>query len=248
MKQKLNNKKKIAVGILSAVILLLTGFFLTRMFVNINGKYYFVFTNELKLTDSEIDNSDAEAISKLKWLKTINIQGTQITDVSFFSELDSLKEVLYLEKVGLEIEDITPLSNCRKLEHFCGYRLNITDLSIFKNMKNLKVLYVETIYGELLTGNHSKLTDISDVAHLVNLEELGVCCENLNDISSLKNCTKLQHLCIYGTTPQTDYSVLLELPELKSLSIDKGVLTESEIKALEEKGVEVHEQDYSEEE
>ncbi|MBE6857329.1 MAG: leucine-rich repeat domain-containing protein [Ruminococcus sp.] len=250
MKQKLNNKKKIAVGILSAVILLLTGFLLTRMFVNINGKYYFVFTDDLDLfyynLDGEpCDNTEVEDIARLKRLKTISIQGNNITDVSFLENMTSLETLLYWG--NSEQVDFTPIQHCENLKEFCGGNFQLENLAPFKECISLTTLSLEYVESRFLENDVSYINDISDIKNLVNLEKLYIKGENITDISALKYCTKLKTIDLYGTNA-VDYSVLLELPELKSLSIDKGVLTESEIKALKEKGVEVREQDYSEEE
>lgn len=60
----------------------------------------------------------------------------------------------------------------------------------------------------------------------------------IHDISGIKNLQKLRYLAITGLECE-DHSVLFELPNLTYLKINNGILTQEEIKILEDKGVKV---------
>lgn len=77
-----------------------------------------------------------------------------------------------------------------------------------------------------------------------NLEYFSVVGKNIEDISGLKECKKIKTVKIKGIADDTDSSVFLELPELKYLEIDKGVLSDDLKEKLIAKGVEVKEYDY----
>ena len=255
MKTKSKKIKQILIWVAGIILIVYTGISVitnSPPIVFLDGKLCFTYKSSLDIQDSRHDesfftNDDVDALSKFKWVKEINMAVTHITDISFLNNMKLLKDMHYCGEIDYLVTDWSPLSSCKELETFCGMRLNMTDLSAFKELVNLKELYLENDYGSpVVIDIETKISDISDVKYLINLEKLFLEGENITDISALKYCTKLKTIDLYGTNAE-DYFVLLELPELKSLSIDKGVLTESEIKALEEKGIEVREQDYSEE-
>jgi len=247
--KKISMVKKIML-ILLALVLVLTGVSVitdTPPFVVIKDKHHFVFSSRLELSDSlrsEVyySNEDVKALEHMRWVKKLEMTVTHITDMSFLNKMKHLKEMYYVAYTGFWVEDWTPLNNCKKLEFFCGMRLNMSDLSVFKELTNLKKLYIEheRSGAPVVIDTKTKINDISDLQYLVNLENFYIQGENITDISSLAHCKKVKRLSLNGVTA-TDGSVLLELPNLESLEIDKGVLKESEIKALEEKGVSVYE-------
>lgn len=216
-------------------------------FVKISGRTYFVFTRELNLFMSPTTKSmknDMRNLKRLRWLKKLYMNFTHVTDINFLNNMNYMEVIIIRTLPDYIIEDWSPLTNCKKLEVFGGYNLNMTDLSVFKELTNLKELYIETFGGLRLANENLTLTDISDVQHLVNLEKFGIVGKEITNISALRHCSKLISLELFGTIAK-DYSVLFELPNLEFLMIDKGVLTESEIKALEEKGVTVIEHEFS---
>ena len=247
------SKGKKVLFILLAVIVVLIGVSVitdTPPFVVIKGKVYPIFTKTLHL-DGEFSNKDVKALSHLRWVKNLSMECTLITDLSFLRKMNSLKIMSYNghnieNKTCNNIDDWYPLSNCKELERFVGINLDISDLSAFNGTENLKVLYIERHPSGLGSTNPEySLTNISDVKLLVNLEIFEIFGNDIDDISSLRYCTKLREITLYGITA-TDGSALLELPELERLEIDKGVLTEKQVNMLREKGVDVHEREISE--
>lgn len=208
--------------------------------VIINKTPYIAFLNEITLRGEEYSSEDVKALKHMRWLKEITIHQTLINDVSFLNEMNLMEDIFFGGNINEKytVKDWTPLSNCKKLENFCGYNMGICDLNIFKDSTLLKQLYVESLYGGY-TYN-TKINDISDVKYLVNLEAFGVSGKNITGIYELKYCTKLKSLTLYGTTTDADYSVLLELPNLEHLVIDKGVMPQEQLKTLREKGVKVY--------
>ena len=252
---KLRSKGKKGLLVLLVLVLVIIGVSVltdTPPFVVINGKAYWVFTRDLDLENgsykdpkSYYSNKDVKALKHMRWVKELNLTYTHITDVSFLNEMCLLRKVFYFGN-AYQIEDWTPISNCKKLETFCGFNLgNFYDLSVFKELVNLKSLYIETPYG-IGYIRESKVNDISDVKYLVNLEVFAVCGKDITDISALKRCLKLKRLYLYEISAAADYSVLFEIPDLEYLAIPKGVLKEYEIRTLEGKGVSVHEHEQTE--
>ena len=237
------SKRKRVLYAFIAIVVILTGASVvtdTPPIVFIGGKPHLVFSGEIDLNqyEREFSNKDVKALKHMRWVKRIEMWGTEITDISFLNEMKYLKKIVWVCDDAYLVDDWTPLSNCKKLVSFMGWIPNISDLSTFKELTNLDFLYVNV--------NGSEINDITDVRYLTNLERFCVGGKNITDISSLKCCPKLRYLSLVGTTADADYSVLLDLPDLNLLFIDKGVLTGSEISALKIKGVNVHENEQSE--
>jgi len=230
------SKGKKILSVLIVVVLVLLGVSVitdTPPVVFISGKPHFVFTKKLYLNENRPDsytNDDVKALSHMRFVESFEMWGTKITDISFLNGMSRLKSLTIV--TNYQIDDFTPLGHCTKLERFKGYIPDISDLSAFKELSELYFLQVNI--------NGSKINDISDVKYLINLEWFLVGGENITDISELKYCTKLRHLSLVGTVSDVDYSVLHELPKLSHLFIDKGVLTENDVKTLEERGVSVN--------
>ena len=114
----------------------------------------------LKLWDTKIGNEDLRDLTPLRELKSLELDGTRI------SQLDNLSTITSLERVSLndtEVEDLSPLSNllnlrrldlsgckrlqgigplkaCCRLEQLCIDETNITDLSPLENLSALELL------------------------------------------------------------------------------------------------------------
>ena len=231
--------------ILLAVIVLMTGMFIitdTRPVVFISGKAYFGLSTKVQFRNVYFSEEDFNSLKHMRNVKQAVFIVDKL-DLTILKRMNRLKDLTIGFRVDYYIEDWTTLSNCKKLEIFVGLNLKMTDLSTFKDMSNLKILYIESMGAANLKT--SIINDISDVKSLTKLERFSVSGKNIIDISSLNSLVELKELSLFGTTCN-DYSVLLELPNLKSLDIDKGVLTENEIKTLEEKGISVYEYEYSE--
>lgn len=182
---------------------------------------------------SGFSNNDIKAIKHMKRLECIIMDGTKITDISFLNEMYSIKTIFIFCDPEYQIVDWTPLIKCKSIVIFWGGNLGVSDLSIFKDLKSLKELNLD--FGSFM---FSEINDISDIKYLTNLENFAIYGKDITDISDIRNCIKLETLTLHGTNA-TDYSAILELPNLQFLRIDKGVLTEKEIRTLKENGVEV---------
>lgn len=239
-------KKKIYLIVIAVV---LGVYFISPLspIVVINKSVHFVFEETLDLfyydVDGEpYDNDDIEDIKRLKMMKNFKIQGNNITDFSFFKELNGLENILLWG--NYEYIDLSSIKYCKNLKKFYGGAFCLENLDIFKECTNISTLSVEVVDDRLLLNEKSILYDISAVKNLSNLEYFSVAGNNIEDISALKECKKLKNVKIKGIADGTDSSVFLELPELKYLEVDKGVLSDDLKEKLIAKGVEVKEYDY----
>ena len=235
MKSIFKSKKTLVICIALITALLMLIVFPPLVFIG--GKPHWTFSSEISMNQKErnFTNKDVKALKHMIWVKSVFMSGTQITDISFLDRMHFVKNLTLVCSDDYPIYDLAPLSNCNKLERFLGSIPNITDLSSLKELIRLSFLQINI--------SNSKINDISDVKYLVNLEWFIVGGENITDISSLQYCTKLEHISLSGTTADTDYSVLFELPKLNYLAVDKGVLSENEIRTFKERGVHVYERE-----
>jgi internalin A len=130
-------------------------------------------------------------------------------DVNF---MKTTRYVLYdykTEKLYLDynnISDISLLKNLTDLKYLSIQGNNISDLSPLRNL-NLRHLNL----------SNNNITDISPLKNLLNLEELDLSNNNITDISSLKNLKKLEHLnLMYNPIKKEDIRKLEKvLPKCK---------------------------------
>ena len=233
-------------------------------FVIIGNKIYCTYRTELRLNcdDSKFTNNNIHSIKYMRFLKKLNIDagvGSDLTDGSFLNDLPNLEQLIYMGHTDHHIEDWSPLNNCKKLEVFWGGMLEMDNLSCFKGLSNIKELSLEFIGGtdffkvsdlselegltniENFTVRGYYLSDISALDNLTTLKSLSIIDSKVSDISAVEYLSELEYLSIESSVPISDYSVVFKLPKLKKLSVAKGALTEKEISALKEKGITVFE-------
>lgn len=123
----------------------------------------------------------------------------QITDLEFVRELRKLKT---LEIQGQNVSDFSPLSELTALEELNANRNPITDLTPLKTLQALRSLKVSSEYagigaraddyGKLVSPflperRLGQLTDISPLAGLTNLESVDISFQPVVDFSSFAN-------------------------------------------------------------
>ena len=244
--------------ILLFIIILIIGyyipFFITKSpsIVTINNKLYYTYSKELEIPPFTIlSEKDISSLKYMKWLKDISLSVEDLNDISFFSQMNNLEKI-YFMNLDCQINDWSPIENCINLKSFSGTFLKFNDLECFSTLNDLKYLClldceVKNISGieNLKNLNTFEISgkntdDFTSLNKLSNLNTLKILYADITDISFIKNLKNLNNLSLYGNKIQ-DYSVVFELPNLKELSIDKGALTEEELKTLKEKGVNVKE-------
>ncbi len=231
-----SNKKRI-VWILFLFVIVITIFVLSNRIpiAIVKGKFYSIIDTELHFSgsDGEFTEKDEVALSRLWWAESIYMLDTKINNIDFLSEMPNLNHLNICE---YHIEDWSALEQCPNLESIHAVNIDVSDLSPFKSLENLKYLNI-SFDSDILEC--SKLTDISDVKYLTELETLWLCGNDISDISALESCVKLQELTLQGITAD-DYSVLLKLPNLRFLVMDTSLVNEEILNSLIEREVEIY--------
>ena len=143
-------------------------------------------------------------------LKELDLQYTEVSDISQLSNLVNLKELNLGGCRGLS--DVSPLSNLVNLKELGLYQTQVSDVSPLAGLINLKVLSLD----------HTNVSDISQLSNLVNLKELNLGgCRGLSDVSPLKDPlgpVNLEKLDLEDTQV-SDLSPLKSLVNLKELNL-----------------------------
>ena len=140
-------------------------------------------------------------------LKSLDLEGNQISDISPLSGLTSLTR---LSLGSNQISDISPLSGLTSLGTlWLGYN-QITNLPPLSGLTSLSVLY---LYGNQITNlsqlsgpsslsllnlDNNQISDISPLSGLTSLTELGLQGNQISDISPLSGHTGLTALNLWG--------------------------------------------------
>lgn len=141
-------------------------------------KKFTIFHNDLR--DFPNMNCLDGSFSKLTFIEELEINGTELKDVSPIEQLTNLK-ILNISKNKIEFLPKN-MGNLQKLEELDMGNNKIVDISPLQNLTNLTVLFF----------HYNKVEDVSALKSLVNLVRLGFADNKISDISvigSLPNLT-----------------------------------------------------------
>ncbi len=187
---------------------------------------------------SEIDNNygsvkSFEDLTYFTGLETLDIYGSYLdietTDYSPIGELTSLK---YLLLDGITAEDFSFIANLTELTELYVMNSGVKEISF---VENLEQLWNVSFYGNYLLdvsplAGHNKLEvlslaqnsfleDISPLAQLPVLNEVGLHYCNISDISPLTGLGNLEMLNLSGN-PVSNLEELKKMPQLRVLGLD----------------------------
>jgi hypothetical protein len=212
--KKLIRIKKITKYSLIIIISLLVIFTVLRMthiLLKIGNNYYLCTEKHLALYASDnVSNKDIEQIKYLKSLEIIHLENTDIKDLSFLSELLKLNMITVNNSYIKKIDNFPNLEKLKKIKYISLGNIEVYNCDIFENLYSLESLEI--------INTSPTLTNIDG---LINLKDIGFLRLRVN----LSECK--------------DISAVMQLPNLRFLSLQKGVLTEEQIRILEEKGVDI---------
>lgn len=124
--------------------------------------------------------TDITPIADKEYLANLFLQETPVKSLSTLETLPNLK-VLGLHNTP-EVENLDSISKLTKLEELSLTKMGLTDITMLKDLANLKLAY--------LNGN--KIKDITALKDKILLEELDISDNQVEDISPLTNSKNLQ--------------------------------------------------------
>lgn len=163
---------------------------------------------ELGVTSDTIMTKDM--LSKISNLKIVNVEN--------LSGLEHATNLEKLDAVSVSAKDLSPISSLTKLTelNMSTDSVNIVSLSSLTNLTKLN-----------LSGSY-RLSNLSPISHLVNLEELvlgntrfNTSSSPIEDISFIKNLKLLESISI-NRTNLNDISHLQALKKLTSISLENN--------------------------
>ena len=182
--------------------------------------------NLKKLTIMDADYvDDLSALYKATQLESLYIDSNSLRDVSFLTQFDNLKE---LTIIGSEVLDFNPLAECTQLESlYLLKNYKATDYEFVKNLTGLKE------FGIMASFNFDD-PDMPDLSSLSNVTKLYL--GKFESYDNLKYMTNVEELTIddggYGDFGSSNS--LLQLPNLRSLTINSGSVSPEMIKQISE--------------
>ena len=164
------------------------------------SKYEIESINTLSIF-KEDNIQDFSVLEKAINLEEIHIENAENKDIQSISDLKQIKK-LYINNYVDTIVDISPISKLVNLEEL-ELSLSLQDCNCLETLANIKRL---TLNGKL----ENTVYDLSFLKNYTQLEYLSIdstYTPTLKNIESLKNCTKLTNIYIYGEIDLEDMDI-----------------------------------------
>ena len=172
--------------------------------------------------------TDISALENHPKLNKVEFKHNYITDISVLSGMD------HLSSVGINdnpVRDISPLIECQNLAFLDLCDVRSYEPSVVAQLGNFDFLDISnpTESYRFLDGKSildlriawTGLDDLHFLDHVTRLERLEIDHTDVSDLSPLALHKGLKVLKLAGL-PVTDFSVLLELPQLEEVSVSEG--------------------------
>ena len=164
---------------------------------------------------------DVSPLANLKRLETLLLWNNEITDLTPLAGLTNVTELNISSNDRLS--DISPLSNL-PLERLSAHHNDIFDISPLAAVTTLERLAISTNYAYDEHGN-VLYPDVSVLASLVNLRNVGIGFLRATDISALENLHDLRNLYAPGNKIG-DISTLAAHPRLQTVWLNRNNITD----------------------
>lgn len=152
--------------------------------------------------DSCYNCTDFSFLTSFEGLETLSVNDCEFSDVSFISDLKSLKSLslsgIYMSEYP--ISDISFVQGLTELESLSLSSLGIVDISALENLKKL----------EYLNLSYNGISDVTPISELTNLTFINLTQNIISDVSSLTNYNpeKFERIMLDLNSLITDWSPL----------------------------------------
>lgn len=148
------------------------------------GIDFFIDVIEVDCRDTSFD--DIDAVGKLRQLQRLNLNNTQVKDLS---PLANLTKLGIFECRETAVSDVKGLRWCRQLRFVQLNNTGVSDLTPLAKASRLEELYLQ----------NTLVQDVSPLAALEELEFLGLRGTRVSDVSPLQKLTKLKWIDLRDT-------------------------------------------------
>lgn len=162
-------------------------------------------------------------ILQLEALEEVNINYSEIHDMTFINSLTNLRELYFLASY-IDFSNISN-SNLKKIDITSCELVGIENLSEFQNLEEIHMYNIDVV-------------DIHSISTVKNIKSL-----YLGKIGEIRNIEKLsaletiERLAIYDSNFDMDYTILCDMPNLKYVGLSKNTINNEEKNILQEKGI-----------
>jgi internalin A len=178
--------------------------------------------------DSNIITKLPSWIAELRGLETLNLNGSNIVDIS------ALSEVKYLQNFfcnNSQVVDLSSLSGLTQMQTLNCSSTNVSDLSPLSELTKMQTLSCnETSVSDLsplsglskmqtLSCNETSVSDLSPLSGLTKMHNLSCSRTSVSDLSPLSELTQIQILYC-GSTRVSDLGPLSRMTQLVLLKCD----------------------------
>lgn len=166
-----------------------------------------------------------EPLSELSELQSLNITGTNVSDLTPLRNSNKLK---VLKAANTRIDDISPLKYDILLEELDIARTDVSSLAVLEilnKLEKLNISYTQVNTLEMLkncpgltylSAEGSKITTLQPLEGLNNIVSLNINGTTINDLNPITHLTTLQSLRI-SKTSVNDLTSLQDMQNLKEL-------------------------------
>ena len=120
-------------------------------------------------------------LSKLKSLRSVNISGQSIDDLTLIQKLNPVRQILLIDT---QVTDLAPLIHLKQLEFLVIIESKVTDFSPLSDLTNL----------ETLSLDDPNLTDLTPLSKLIKLQDLTLVTPKVNDLTPLESLVNLENI------------------------------------------------------
>ncbi len=190
----------------------------------------------IEIPNSEITN--VEFLTRLPYLKYLNLSGNHITDLTYFPYINPLDQLALNYQGPDYIKDISPLKYISTSLQYLSLQGNkISDISPLSHLYGLKYLSIRdnritSIKAldnkSILSGLDMSINLIKDITPLANNRMLNVIIADHNLLSSIEPVRYIPKLAQVSFKHNfiTDVSPVADMPFMKSMAFDFNKITD----------------------
>lgn len=191
----------------------------------INEVAYKFDVEELVLSD--VGDEDVEKLKHCSSLKKLQISGENITNLEPLEELKTLEELYVQSKNLINLEPIANLSQLKVLSVGGG---EYNGLGFSGKLSDISPI-ADLTNLESLTISDCQVEDIKCIENLFNLRYLGIYKTQVYDISVLNNFLLLEDVRLHNNEI-VDVTALYDLKRLRYLTLSNNPLEENEVEDI----------------
>lgn len=191
------------------------------------GNLYFFYDTGMKKSElKKIDFSKMPSLARL----TVFLEFGTETELSWLSGTTKLEELSISQNVsGVCIRDVSSCANNANMSKLKIVGMFDCDLSVLKNLSELKELILEDDYNEKeyrrfnpdgkLSRKETDHIDLNFISSLTKLEKLNLSVESCEDYSFMERLSKLKEATLSKVSGENNFSFLKGLGGLEKLSV-----------------------------